>query len=984
VPNLPRDLATIVIKCLQKDPQRRYVSAAELANDLERFLEDRPIRARPVSAAEQIWRWCRRNPTLASLTGSVAILLVVVAAVSFFYSLRLNHQLAATSTAREAEGDARKLAELRLWESYLAELRAGRGSPRIGRRTESLATVDRACALLDKIGRTPERVLQLRNAAIAALALPDLREERIVSSSPGPCNLSLSFAADRYARTSGGEVTLHRLSDDALLCRIPRDSTVRPDGIGPGISSDGRFVAVDTIHGVRIWRCDEEQATLVGHWPGATHVAMTPDSRQAVISHPADGVRLVELAPGQPLKQLLPRDATARPAFHWASKRVAICTNAGVSIIDCQTGQAVGELPLESRGGLGIAWHPNGEVVAISGLSEGVELWDVASRRLLIRCPHRGIITRPHFNSDGSLLLTQSDWTGELRVWNTGTGQEVLHSGFTDMFVFDAYGSQGDFLVKLNPEALTLWRIVPGLAANPLLDAPHDSRGDVNPIAVSPDGRLLAIGRSSGFDLWDLATRRRTSHSASPHCGAAFAPNGDLLIACRWGLYRWPRQVTARGDDRQQGPCGYRFGPPEILSGTLRDVEISTSRDGHLVAVNARTGWQIHRLGDSNQVTRMPWKKDIRGISVSPDGDSVSFANWDDAGVEVWSTRNVRRIVDLQVGRHGIPLFSPDGRWLAATPDGVRLWNADDWKPGPKLHAHGDTPSGLGIAFSPDSKVLAVSQPDESTRLVDPETGIDWAELWRPDAHPTPHPYLSFTPDQSQLIETPWDGRGMPRIWDLVAIRQELARLRLDWPAEVLKVEVHKALPASSIDAAITLDEGNLPNRGAAADLIEKAGYAKDDQARKSLEQAIQLDPESAHAHNNLAWVLVAGPESLRNAREAVRLARRAVHLDANRASYLNTMGLALYRVGQYSEAIDALNQSLERGGDDAAGYNLIFLALCHSQVGNATVADDFCRRALSWHEQHHSRLSPHSRDELNAFFAEAKAVGLPKKAPTK
>src|SRR5262245_66018155 len=109
--------------------------------------------------------------------------------------------------------------------------------------------------------------------------------------------------------------------------------------------------------------------------------------------------------------------------------------------------------------------------------------------------------------------------------------------------------------------------------------------------------------------------------------------------------------------------------------------------------------------------------KDIRGISVSPDGGFVSLANWADAGVEVWSTANARRIVDRPAGRSGKPLFSPDGRWLAATPDGVRLWHVADWKPGPQLHAHGDTPGGLGIAFSPDSKVLAVSQPDEITRL---------------------------------------------------------------------------------------------------------------------------------------------------------------------------------------------------------------------------------------------------------------------------
>jgi hypothetical protein len=66
-PTIPRDLETICLKCLQKDPRRRYVSAEALANDLHRFLADQPIQARPVGRAEHLWRWCRYNPLPASL-----------------------------------------------------------------------------------------------------------------------------------------------------------------------------------------------------------------------------------------------------------------------------------------------------------------------------------------------------------------------------------------------------------------------------------------------------------------------------------------------------------------------------------------------------------------------------------------------------------------------------------------------------------------------------------------------------------------------------------------------------------------------------------------------------------------------------------------------------------------------------------------------------------------------------------------------------
>lgn len=76
---VPLDLDTICLKCLEKEPQRRYASAAELADDLRCFLDGKPIKARPISTVARLWRWCRRNPTIALLLVSVGVLLLVLA-----------------------------------------------------------------------------------------------------------------------------------------------------------------------------------------------------------------------------------------------------------------------------------------------------------------------------------------------------------------------------------------------------------------------------------------------------------------------------------------------------------------------------------------------------------------------------------------------------------------------------------------------------------------------------------------------------------------------------------------------------------------------------------------------------------------------------------------------------------------------------------------------------------------------------------------
>lgn len=104
---IPRDLETIVLKATARDPAARYQSAADLADDLRRFTEDRPIRARRASSAEQAWRWCRRNKAVASLSAAVLLVFAVGAGISTYFALEARRRAAAESAAKwDAESNA--------------------------------------------------------------------------------------------------------------------------------------------------------------------------------------------------------------------------------------------------------------------------------------------------------------------------------------------------------------------------------------------------------------------------------------------------------------------------------------------------------------------------------------------------------------------------------------------------------------------------------------------------------------------------------------------------------------------------------------------------------------------------------------------------------------------------------------------------------------------------------------------------------------
>jgi len=159
-PGIPRDLETIVLKAMARDPADRYRSATEMAEDLHRFQSDRPIRARRASPVEELWRWGRRNRLVAGLAASIAMLLVVFAVGASLAAFRMGRD---RDQARKAERERTG----QLARSLLDQARAARFSRRPGQRFEGLDAIRRASLLARQLGEPASFIGDLRIQAIA-------------------------------------------------------------------------------------------------------------------------------------------------------------------------------------------------------------------------------------------------------------------------------------------------------------------------------------------------------------------------------------------------------------------------------------------------------------------------------------------------------------------------------------------------------------------------------------------------------------------------------------------------------------------------------------------------------------------------------------------------------------------------------------------------------------------------------------------------
>jgi anaphase-promoting complex subunit 4 len=518
---------------------------------------------------------------------------------------------------------------------------------------------------------------------------------------------------------------------------------------------------------------------------------------------------------------------------------------------------------------------------------------------------------------------------------------------------------------------LEVWEVVAAAEYSVLPQGLQSPLGAAHSLDISPDGRLLAISRSKGLEVWDLVSEHHWLETGIQNSLIKFTQNGDLIVSCKSSVTRWPRKIQSPTSDTASELL-ISYGPPQQLTGASDDLVFAIDPPGRTLAVEPPwNGGRVIHANKPAEVVRLPIAVHPRRMAISSDGQWVAVAHAFSRGATVFSAITGQRVANLSPAGDALPLFSSDNRWLATSSEGVQVWRASDWQLATELHTQRKTWSAQEIAFSPDSRVLAVGQPSGAIRLVDPATGKDWATL--NDPHGSPGAFLAFTPDQSKLIALADGDNGAPRIWNLAAIRRGLADHGLDWPEDVLGPLTNARSIADSARVDITFNVGNFPQKQEAMDFVSKSAGTSAERALELNKQAVRMDPECGLAHNNIARLLAIGPELLRDPDGSLVHARRAVSLEPGHQGYLNTLGIALCRNALYDEAIQVLNRSLKLSVDDGKPFDLLFLALAQAGKGDAQAARDCYTEAETWFNQHRTQMPSNMREEFIRLLEESR-----------
>lgn len=687
-PALPRDLDTICLKCLEKVPERRYPSARDLGDELRRFMQDEPIRARPVAQIEKIWRWCRRKPLVAGLGAATLALLISVAIGSPVALYRINQER--KETRRRAYA-----AEINVAFQALAENNLGRAIELLDRQRPEPGEEDLRgfeWRHLWQLCRPDEKFTFHDQGAVCAAFSPDGRwlayaaDKIIVRELPSRSEVrTISGVTSTLAFSPSGELLAsgHASSVSLWNCESWEEVRSLTNARAPAVfSPDGQWLVTSTKGGYQVWNTATWQSA--GFCPGEAtfreqayqSLAFSRDGKLLVTAGHPEGRHTAQFQVWD-FPSLITRTNFEFFPFKLAS---AVFTPDGNHLLtggwysellvwDVAAGRVVDSLKGHTGRITTIAYARDGRIFATASSDRTLIVWDGATRKMLVRLRgHLEELRAIALSPDGGMLASGS-LGGTTKLWDASTRHEIRNLPGVGLIAGGSEDSR--FVVSGGFREMTSWSLVDGTARTIPLDRFHfrglDTWADVQ--GNVPHG---AFGLTNGtVEFWDLGSMSRIKSwriSESGWIVAALSPDTRFV-------------ATSDGN---------------------REIKL----------------WEV---ASQREVRRFPPSKGpIEFLTFSPNGRFLlTGAREQPSPVSIWDVDAGRLARELDTrGEYVRSLaFSPDSRIVATGGENntTQLWDVPSGRLQTTLKGHTD--AVMGVAFSPDGKTLATSSDDRRVKL---------------------------------------------------------------------------------------------------------------------------------------------------------------------------------------------------------------------------------------------------------------------------